>query len=103
MYFTLVAKNRTAAAECLQRLRFILRKKYNLYKVKDEFGFITFSGGLSPFWDGSFEALINDNVDIHNGFHTDVIEIDADIRKYAGYKYVVRLIYGPYNYVVEEF
>ena len=35
--------------------------------------------------------------------HTDVIEFDKEINIIKGLLYGVRIIYGPYEYVVEEF
>lgn len=77
----------------------LLSKKYTLSEVVGDLGFLDYGGGVSPLWSGSpFELL--DNL---TAIHTDVIEYDSNVVDTFGNRYGVRIIYGPYNYVDEEF
>lgn len=93
------AKNKKDIQPILNLYKELLSKKYTLSEVVGEFGFQDYRGGISPLWSGSpFELL--DNL---TAFHTDVIEYDYSVAETFGNKYGVRIIYGPYNYVNEEF
>lgn len=35
--------------------------------------------------------------------HIDIINYDEELAQNAGFEYSVRIIYGPFNYVKEEF
>lgn len=93
------AKNKKDVQPILNLYNELLSKKYTLSEVVGEFGFLDYWGGISPLWSGSpFELL--DNL---MAFHTDVIEYDSSLVDAFGNRYGVRIIYGPYNYVNEEF
>lgn len=93
------AKNKKDIQPILNLYKELLSKKYTLSEVVGEFGFLDYGGGVSPLWSGSpFELF--DNLP---AFHTDVIEYDSRLVDAFGNKYGVRIIYGPYNYVNEEF
>lgn len=93
------AKSKKDIQPILNLYKELLSKKYTLSEAINEFGFLDYGGGISPLWSGSpFELL--DNL---SAFHTDVIKYDSNIIDTFGYKYGVRIIYGPYNYVNEEF
>lgn len=93
------AKNKKDIQPILDLYKELLSKKYTLSEVIGEFGFLDYGGGVSPLWSGSpFELL-----DHLTAFHTDVIEYDSSLAATFGNKYGVRIIYGPYNYVNEEF
>lgn len=93
------AKNKKDIQPILSLYKEVLSKKYILSEVVSELGFIDYCGGISPLWSGSpFELL--DNL---TALHTDVIEYDSSLADTFGNKYGVRIIYGPYNYVNEEF
>lgn len=92
-------KNKKDIQPILDLYKELLSKKYTLSEVIGEFGFLDYGGGVSPLWSGSpFELL-----DHLTAFHTDVIEYDSSLAATFGNKYGVRIIYGPYNYVNEEF
>lgn len=93
------AKSKKDIQPILDLYKELLSKKYNLSEVVGEFGFLDYGGGISPLWSGSpFELLEH-----LTAFHTDVIEYDSNLVDTFGNKYGVRIIYGPYNYVNEEF
>jgi len=73
----------------------ILSKKYKIYSGGTQQG-----GGISPLWDGTFANLRDEH---YIGFHTDIIEYSAELANSIGVRYGTRLIYGPFNYVNEEF
>lgn len=73
--------------------------KYTLFADKDSNGYPTHGGGMSPLWDGRWTTL--DFAKYGTGVHTDIIE--SSLVKIYGNPYAVRIIYGPYNYVKEEF
>lgn len=100
--FILAAKNQKDASAKVEMLRSLISNKYQLVGDKDaKTGFQIYSGGISPLWDGHWYSLLDDG--ILSAVHTDVIEYNADLEEVFGNKYGVRLIYGPYNYVKEEF
>lgn len=93
------AKNKKDIQPILNLYKELLSKKYTLSEVVGELGFLDYGGGVSPLWCGSpFELL--DNL---TAIHTDVIEYDSNVVDTFGNRYGVRIIYGPYNYVDEEF
>lgn len=99
--FILSAKTQKDAAAQVEKVRSFLSDKYFLFDMKDEqTGFQIYSGGVSPMWDGHWYTLDDD---MFGAIHTDVIEYNADLVEVYGNRYGVRLIYGPYNYVKEEF
>ena len=75
--------------------------KYTLFEDKDSNGYPTHGGGMSPLWDGRWTTL--DFAKYGNGIHTDIIKYESDLVKVYGNPYAVRIIYGPYDYVKEEF
>ncbi len=64
-----------------------LSQKYQLEEHKDENGFIYYIGGISP-------------IGLTNGLLIDVVKYEKGV---SWYPYSARLLYGPYNYVTEEF
>ena len=93
------AKSKRDVQPILDLYKELLSKKYTLSEADGEFGFLDYGGGISPLWNGSpFDLLGN-----LTAFHTDVIEYNSNLVNVFGNKYGVRIIYGPYNYVNEEF
>lgn len=100
--FVLYAKNQRDATEKVEKIRSLLANKYQLVSMKDkETGFMIYSGGISPLWDGHWYTMIDN--ELLSAVHTDVIEYSEESVRLFGNRYGVRLIYGPYNYVKEEF
>lgn len=85
----------------------VLSKKYQLFETTDDFGFKIYGGGVSPLWDGSWFDYVSNLSDgkYSTAIHTDVIEYDDDLVSEYGYKYKygVRIVYAPFEYVKEEF
>ena len=79
----------------------ILSKKYELSCVKDANGLDSYGGGVSPLWDGHWSSLLKE--EYLTAIHTDIIKYDEELAKDTGIKYATRIIYGPYNYIKEEF
>lgn len=52
-------------------------------------------------WDGRWTTL--DFAKYGTGIHTDIIKYENNLVKVYGNPYAVRIIYGPYDYVKEEF
>lgn len=78
-----------------------LLSKYKLFEEKDSNGNPMHGGGFSPLWDGDWKTL--DFAEYGVGIHTDIIQYKDDLVKAFEIPYAVRIIYGPYNYVKEEF
>lgn len=99
------AKNKSKAIEITELYKNILSKKYTLSEDTDFNGFKTYGGGISPLWKGDwYDFLTNlSNGKYLTAIHTDVIEFDESYVKKYGNKYSVRIIYGPFQYVTEEF
>ena len=85
--FILNAKNIEEVKAKRKMLHDILSQKYQLEEHKDENGFLYYIGGISP-------------IDFANGLLIDVVKYEKGI---SWYPYSARLLYGPYNYVTEEF
>lgn len=67
-----------------------VRSKYTAWhEGTDDNGFKYYESGISPKGGG-----------LNTGFIVDVVKFDEP---YNGYRYFARIMYGPYNYVKEEF
>lgn len=103
--FIKAAKNKQKANEIIEFYKTVLSRKYELSESTDDNGFKIFGGGVSPHWDGkwyTFMEALETGVFL-TAFHTDVIEYDRNLVDMFGNLYGVRLIYGPFHYVNEEF
>ena len=94
------AKTRSEALTIMEGLKKDLEIRYVISSFDGENGFPVYYGGVSPFWDGNLANLKDEDF---IAWHMDVFEYDQDLVKVFGNKYGVRLVYGPYNYVKEEF
>ena len=94
------AKTRDDAVSIMEGLKKDLEKRYDVGSAEAENGFTTYGGGVSPIWDGN---IVNFKDEYITAWHTDVIEYSKELVKLYGNKYGVRLIYGPYSYIKEEF
>lgn len=97
------AKDKTKAEKIIELYRDILSKKYKLVESMTSNGFKCYGGGVSPLWDGHWVSLSENKNDVITGVSTDVIEYEEKLIRIYGNRYGVRLIYGPYQYVKEEF
>lgn len=105
-FFIKDAKSKSKAIEIMDLYKEVLGKKYQLYEATDESGFKIYGGGISPLWNGDWLDYMSNisNGKYFTAIRTDVIEYDEDLgREFGGIKYGVRIIYGPYEYVKEEF
>lgn len=76
-------------------------KKYEMITANEDDVNPTYGGGISPLWDGHWYNLdFNEHL---TGVHTDIIKYDSNLAERLGYTYGVRIIYGPFNFVKEEF
>lgn len=98
--FIINAKNLQDAVEKEKYVAENLLSKYQLFEDKDENGNPTHVGGISPLWDGKWNTLDLENC---SGIHTDILIYDKEMFKIFKIPYSVRIIYGPYNYIQEEF
>lgn len=87
--FIIIAKNSDEAKKKRDMLRDRISQKYYLEKGTDDNKFTYYYGGVSPLKDSM-------------GLSIDIIKYSAEIARIYG-QYGVRLRYGPYNYVREEF
>jgi len=103
--FVKEAKNRAKANEISELYKHILSEKYNLSEETDDNGFKMYAGGISPLWKGNwYDFMTNLSKGTYLiALHTDVVKYDENTVNYLGNKYAVRIIYGPYQYVKEEF
>lgn len=95
------AKDYAQALEIEQEYADILSSKYTkVYSEVDEKGNPFHYCGFSPLWDGTLQGSFEAGVAIH----TNIMKYDEDLVKEIKHSpYAVRLIYGPFNYVKEEF
>lgn len=95
------AKDYAQALEIEQEYADILSSKYTkVFSEVDEKGNPFHFCGFSPLWDGTLQGSFEAGVAIH----TDIMKYDEDLVKEIKHSpYEVRLIYGPFNYVKEEF
>lgn len=78
-----------------------LSEKYTMmHRIPDQNGNPMHVCGISPFWNGKLKDLSTDD---NMAIHTSIIESERSVELSTGAKYIVRLIYGSYNYVKEEF
>lgn len=75
--------------------------KYDMQEYEDSDGNPTYTGGMSPLWNGDWKTI--DFMLYGGGIHTDILKYKSDLVKIYGVPYAVRIIYGPYDYVKEEF
>lgn len=82
-------------------LTYMLSKKYStILNVVDSNGNPCHICGVSPLWNGTIEGLFTAGTAIH----TNIMKYEEKVAKDAGTgPYAVRLIYGPFDYVKEEF
>ncbi len=98
--FVIYANTEKDAIDKQKEMSEILSKKYQLSCVKDNDGRDSYGGGISPLWDGHWYSIENEH---YTGIHTNIIKSDEKVQKATSVNYAVRIIYGPYNYVKEEF
>lgn len=99
--FVINAKSLEDAIEKEKYVAENLLSKYKLFEDKDSQGNPIHIGGISPLWDGHWYTL--DFLKHGFGVHSDIIKFDNDFANTTDVPYAVRIIYGPYNYVQEEF
>lgn len=82
-------------------LTYMLSKKYStILNDVDSNGNPYHTCGVSPLWNGTIEGLLTARFAIY----TNIMKYEEKIAKEAGIgSYAVRLIYGPFDYVKEEF
>lgn len=95
------AKDYAQALEIEQEYADILSSKYTkVFSEVDEKGNPFHYCGFSPLWDGTLQGGFEAGVAIH----TNIMKYDEDLVKEIKHSpYAVRLIYGPFNYVKEDF
>jgi len=98
--FVLDASTEKEAIDKQKEMSEILSEKYELNCFKDSNGFDTYVCGISPLWNGNWSSL---NKECFSAIHTDIIKYNEELAKDTGIKYSTRIIYGPYNYIKEEF
>lgn len=87
--FIIEADNLAEAKRIQERLHKKLDEKYVMLSDTDENGYPLWKGGLSPVDEMTF------------GFMIGIMKYDSNLS--PQHPYCVRLFYGPYNYVNEEF
>lgn len=97
--FFIDAKDYAKALDMEQKCADILSRKYVVLSKVDNNGNPAHYCGFSPLWDGTYEGSTETNVAIK----TSIIKYDDDAAEKLQSQYAVRLIYGPFNYVKEEF
>lgn len=99
--FILNAKTEKEAIDKQEEMKELLSKKYDLSSFKDDNGFDLYVGGVSPLWNGSWKSFLEGGYE--GAVHIDIINYSKEVAKNAGFEYSVRIIYGPFDYVKEEF
>lgn len=99
--FVLSAKSLSQAKQLQKLLAEKMEEKYRLNWIDEDTDEPQFYGGVSPLWNESYN--IEETLTKFYAFRSDIMEYDKDLVKTFGYTHSVRLIYGPYQYVQEEF
>lgn len=99
--FVTNATNLTDAIEKEKMLANVVLSKYNMEEHKDNNGNPWHTGGFSPLWNGDWKTF--STPEYMCAIHTDIIKYPDDLSKKTNNPYSVRIIYGPYSYVKEEF
>lgn len=99
--FVISAKSLSKAKQLQKFLAEKMEEKYRLTWIDEDTDEPQFYGGVSPLWNESYN--IEDTLTKFYAFRSDIMEYDKDLVKKIGYSHSVRLIYGPYQYVEEEF
>ena len=97
--FAISTKTLEEALKEQENLKNTLSQKYELFETKGEYGPM-YLGGVNPLWDGKVETYFN-STSLISAFIVDIIKYPES--DYSGNQYAVRLNYGPYPYVHEEF
>lgn len=103
VYFILNTKTKEQTLEMMDRLYDTLSEKYVLEESEDD------GTGKAPYFKGGISPLWNENINMftamleYRAFVCSIIEYEQELVDIYGYKYAVRLAYGPYEYVKEEF
>lgn len=72
-----------------------------MMELKDSFGFPYYACGYSPLWK---EENVKEAIEkYHSAIHISITEAPKKVVLLTGAKYCVSVIYGPYNFVKEEF
>ena len=79
-----------------------MKSKYTMMiEMKDSFGFPYYACGYSPLWK---EENVKEAIEkYHSAIHISITEAPKKVVLLTGAKYCVSVIYGPYNFVKEEF
>lgn len=99
--FILDAKTRKEAIAKQKEMKDILSQKYDFSSFEDDNGFDLYAGGVSPLWDGHWKSFVNGNYSA--AIRIGILNYDEELSRSIGIKYAVRIMYGPFNYVKEEF
>lgn len=75
-------------------------KKYHLIPVNDEGENPKYIGGVSPLWNGRWYNLTMEDIAAVRVYVSEQYSLDTEKK---GYPYAVCIMYGPFNYVKEEF
>ncbi len=84
-------------SEAIEKEKYVVEtmlSRYKLLGIKDKNGYPYHAGGISPRWDGRWYTFSTEPYE--EGLHTDIVQNDKK-------SYYVRIYYGPYNYINEEF
>lgn len=75
-------------------------KKYHFIPVNGEGENPKYIGGVSPLWNGRWYKLMMEDITAVRVYVAEQYSSDAEK---TGYPYTVCIMYGPFNYVKEEF
>lgn len=99
--FIIYATSLTDAIEKEKMLANVVLRKYNMEEYKDNNGNPMHAGGYSPLWNGDWKTF--NTPEYMCAIHTYILKITGDLTIQINKPYAVRIMYGPYSYVKEEF
>lgn len=99
--FIIYATSLTDAIEKEKMLANVVLRKYNMEEYKDNNGNPMHAGGYSPLWNGDWKTF--STPEYMCAIHTYILKITGDLNIQINKPYAVRIMYGPYCYVKEEF
>nr|WP_302934688.1 hypothetical protein [uncultured Prevotella sp.] len=99
--FIIYATSLTDAIEKEKMLANVVLRKYNMEEYKDNNGNPMHVGGYSPLWNGDWKTF--NTPEYMCAIHTYILKITGDLTIQINKPYAVRIMYGPYSYVKEEF
>lgn len=101
--FGIEAIDRNMAISYFNQIKERLASKYEIRELIEHNYISTACCGISPLWDGDYITFLENEPAFFPAIRLTVQEIEKEYRQIMGCNYYVILMYGPFEYVKEEF